>query len=93
MSEVLNKDDSTKLLGEILIKCHKTMQNYERLDNYASPCCDCGLAEDLNFELWHPSADCDYFGAGDFIIPIKPCGVLIELANQLFDKNRLYMEG
>ena len=91
--EVNKKEDSFRLLGEILIKCTETMKDDDRLNEYASPCCTCGLCDDLNFELYQSYADLDYFAHGKFIIPIKPCAILRELAEQLFENNRLFMEG
>jgi len=75
-------------IGEIMAKCSNVSD--EDMDNYASPCCGCGLYDTLNLKIYLPCDEDTEFGAGEFVLPIKPCGILLLLAEQLAAENRLH---
>ncbi len=88
------KDLSTSMrsLIRILQECDKFM-NSSDIDDYAAPCLDCGLYKSMNLRIYLACDEDTAFGAGDFVIPVKPCGVIRLIVEQLAEANRLRFGG
>ncbi len=80
-------------LAEIVQRCEQAMDDEDRINNYASPCCDCGLYEVLPLKIYLPCDEDTAFGAGEFVIPIKPCDLILLMAEQLEENKRLFFKG